>query len=162
MANKTTTYTSQSLSTLNQMYLSIGVDPRSTYLTFIQPWFVMIGVVANALIVIVFTFFVGSQARRNRGEVATVSRIYYILIGLCEFCACLCGYFIRDTLFFVPLWVSKFNHQIFVLIKILNYSSIILQITGGQVVINLYYLSEWTCKIMAIVWYEPCTPFNLQ
>ena len=89
---------------------------RVLFLTYVQPWLNLIALVENALIVIVFVFFVTSSRRgasnQSGGatgggrELASVSRLYYTLIALAEFISCIFGFVLRDTLYFMPIWVS--------------------------------------------------------
>ena len=91
-------------------------DARAIFLTYVQPWLNLIALVENALIVIVFVFYVTSPRRGvsnpsggasgGKRELASVSRLYYTLIALAEFVSCLFGFVLRDTLYFMPIWVS--------------------------------------------------------
>lgn len=100
-------------STLNSVYAAIYTNPRSFYLTFIQPWFNILAIVGNFIVIIVFVFCLKplgssnseSGFRSSAGGLATVSRIYYTTIAFCELCASISGYFVRDTLYFLPVWV---------------------------------------------------------
>lgn len=93
--------------------LSIGYSLLTSFIMYVQPLFNVLGVLENALIVIVFTGCLssGSKSRRaaagnRKDELATVSRIYYTLIALCEFFICFVGFFIRNTLRLMSLWVQ--------------------------------------------------------
>ena len=91
-------------------------NARVIFLTYVQPWLNLVALIENALIVIVFGFFVTPPRRvisnRSGGlgkggkELATVSRLYYTLIAICEFFTCLFGFVLRDTLYYMPIWVS--------------------------------------------------------
>ena len=103
---------------------SIGSDALTIFVTFVQPWFTVLGVLENALIVLVLSLCLPSQrggrsrseaTRRPRqasssgagGGLATVSRIYYIIIALCELSICLVGFLLRNSLRLLPSWVWK-------------------------------------------------------
>ena len=108
--------------------LAIGSITIDTYLTFVQPWFSVLGVLENALIALVLSFWLPSQRGHRAmfdtncksrqastsscaaGGLATVSRIYYILIALCELTLCLFGFLIRNGLKLLPYWVWNCVH----------------------------------------------------
>ena len=91
-------------------------DARAIFLTYVKPWLNLVALIENALIVIVFGFFVTPPRRgisyhsggsgRGGAELATVSRLYYTLIAICEFFTCLFGFVLRNTLYYMPIWVS--------------------------------------------------------
>lgn len=112
--------------------LSIGSSLVTIFITYVQPLFNVLGVVSNALIVIVFTmclslgkessvvatqsstsnistrgFTLTSGSRKDR--LATVSRIYYTLIAVCELSVCLFGFLIRNTSKIVSIWVRNYK-----------------------------------------------------
>lgn len=102
---------------------TIGGDALTIYVTFIQPWFTVLGVLENALIVLVLSLCLpskkGSRLRTETGsrprqassssgagrDLATVSRIYYIIIALSEFSICLVAFLLRNALRLLPYWV---------------------------------------------------------
>ena len=106
MQNQTATDTAHQ-STLNPVFLAINTDPRSFFLTYIQPWFNVLAIVENVLIVLVFVFCVRSHGGTKIGncELAMVSRIYYTIIAVCELFSSISGYFLRDSCYFLSLLV---------------------------------------------------------
>lgn len=90
-------------------------DARTVFLAYIQPLLNLSALIENAIIFIVFLFFVTPRGRglshqtggsgRIGGKLGTVSRLYYTLIAFCEFISCLFGFFLRNTLYYVPIWV---------------------------------------------------------
>ena len=91
---------------------------RGVYIQYGQSWINVIGLIGNALIVLVFLFFLGQQTGQNLSESGVaghkhgvhtsfppVSRIYYTLFGICDLSACLFGFFLRNTINVVPSWV---------------------------------------------------------
>ena len=116
-------------------YPAIGFITINTYLTFVQPWFSVFGVLENALIVFVLSFWLpfhssqrGNRAMLNNNNpsmrastssggsvgLATVSRIYYILIALCELTLCLFGFLIRNGLKYLPYWVWNYQTTLYI------------------------------------------------
>ena len=113
MQNQTATVTAHQ-STINPVFLTINTDPRSFFLTYIQPWFNASAIVENVLIVLVLVFCVRAQRRSNIENcgLAMVSRIYYTIIAIYELFSAISGYFLRDSFYFLSLLVRvNFNQK---------------------------------------------------
>lgn len=106
------------VNTSSSSVLSLGSDPRTIFLVFIQPWFGIASLILNGLIVIVFMFYVrvGPKSIQESSKssesgsvggvrVGKVSRLYFSLLGLFEFSYVVLAVIICRTLYFVPFWV---------------------------------------------------------
>ena len=138
-------------------------DALAIFLTYVQPWLNLIALVENALIVIAFVVFVTSPRRgvsnQSGGafgggrELAIVSRLYYTLIALAEFVLSLFGVVLRDTLYFMPIWISLLLMLNLMGIDIFMY--LFLQVVG-KVVMDLYHANDFMCKLIPVMWLAPC------
>lgn len=104
---------------LNLGIFGLGSDPRTIFLLFGQHWFNFAAVIENAVIVIVFMFYVGPRQNRfsesetknstsadRRSGLSTVSRVYFIAIGFAELNVAIWGFLLNRSLLYLPYWVT--------------------------------------------------------